>query len=54
MGDCSPRLAQASCLERRRIEVSPSGYGLRWPLLDEDVAIEPLIARVEEVPAKTA
>jgi len=53
-GDCSPRLVQASYLERRRVEVSPSGYGLRWPLIDEDLAIEPLIAGAEEILTETA
>jgi hypothetical protein len=41
--ECSPRLAKASDLERNHIEVSPSGYGLHWPLLDEDLAITPLL-----------
>jgi len=33
---CSPTLARASWLERSRAEMSPSGYGIHWPLLDED------------------
>jgi hypothetical protein len=41
--DCSPRLAQASPLERSRAELSPSGYGIHWPLLDEDLAVGPLL-----------
>ena len=40
---CSGRLAQASPLERSRAELSPSGYGIHWPLIDEDLAVGPLV-----------
>lgn len=40
---CSPKLARAGWLERSRAELSPSGYGIHWPLLDEDLAIGPLL-----------
>jgi len=40
---CSARLAHASQTERDRAELSPSGYGIHWPLLDEDLAVGPLI-----------
>ena len=40
---CSERLAHASSLERSRAELSPSGYGIHWPLLDEDLAVGPLL-----------
>lgn len=40
---CSSRLAQASPLERSRAELSPSGYGIHWPLIDEDLAVGPLV-----------
>ena len=40
---CSARLAQASPLERSRAELSPSGYGIHWPLIDEDLAVGPLV-----------
>ena len=36
---CSPILAAASFEERRRAELSPGGYGIHWPLLDEDISI---------------
>ena len=39
----SPRLASASTLERERFEVSPSGYGIHWPLLDEDLSVDGLL-----------
>ena len=40
---CSQRLANASWLERSRAELSPSGYGIHWPLVDEDLAVGPLL-----------
>ena len=40
---CSDRLAHASQAERDRAELSPSGYGIRWPLIDEDLAVGPLV-----------
>lgn len=40
---CSPRLAKASAAQRARMEISPSGYGIHWPEIDEDLAITPLI-----------
>ncbi|HLH00479.1 MAG TPA: DUF2442 domain-containing protein [Bryobacteraceae bacterium] len=41
---CSERLARASAIERCRAELSPSGYGIHWPLLDEDLAVGPLLS----------
>jgi hypothetical protein len=44
---CSERLAHGSLLERSQAELSPSGYGIHWRLLDEDLADGPLLqARV--------
>lgn len=40
---CSERLAHASPLERSQAELSPSGYGINWRLLDEDLAVGPLL-----------
>lgn len=40
---CSERLAHASQAERDRAELSPSGYGIHWPLIDEDLAVGPLV-----------
>jgi hypothetical protein len=45
--DCSPRLAKAADSQRRFLEVSPSGYGIHWPEVDEDLAITPLLKRAE-------
>lgn len=39
----SQRLARATPRQRECIEVSPSGYGLHWPEVDEDLSIDGLI-----------
>jgi hypothetical protein len=39
----SSRLVRASQKERENVEISPSGYGLHWPELDEDLSIDGLI-----------
>lgn len=39
----SSRLLAASPAERARYEVSPSGYGIHWPLIDEDLSIDGLL-----------
>ncbi len=39
----SPSLENASEKEKNTFEVSPSGYGIHWPLLDEDISIDGLL-----------
>jgi hypothetical protein len=39
----SHRLARATQRQRERVEVSPSGYGLHWPEVDEDLSVDGLI-----------
>lgn len=39
----SKTLAAASDEERNMYEISPSGYGIHWPLLDEDVSVSALL-----------
>lgn len=39
----SLKLKNASDLERNFYKISPSGYGIHWPLIDEDLAIESLL-----------
>jgi len=41
--DISPKLRKAGKKERELFEISPSGYGIHWPLLDEDISVEALI-----------
>jgi len=40
---CSPRFAAATPEQRRRAELSPGGYGIHWPLLDEDISVGGLV-----------
>ena len=39
----SKRLECASDLERNLFNISPSGYGIHWPLIDEDISIDALL-----------
>lgn len=41
--DMSSRLSAASEQEKNTFEVSPSGYGFHWPLLDEDLSVDGLL-----------
>jgi len=43
LADISSRLSTASTMERAKFEISPSGYGIHWPLLDEDLSIDGLL-----------
>jgi hypothetical protein len=40
---CSERLASATEEERLNAELSPGGYGIHWPLIDEDLSINGLL-----------
>ncbi len=42
----SSALLNASDIERETFEISPSGYGIYWPLLDEDMSIDGLLGVV--------
>jgi len=39
----SKKLLSANELERKLYKISPSGYGIHWPLIDEDLSVEALI-----------
>lgn len=54
IAEISKRLSNASGFERERFEISPSGYGIHWPLLDEDISIDGLLGITHELPAKKA
>jgi hypothetical protein len=41
--DISEKLANASEKERNDFKISPSGYGIHWPLLDEDLSINGML-----------
>lgn len=46
--DLSPRLAVASEEELKDFEITPSGYGIHWEKIDEDIS---LISLLETRPA---
>ena len=39
----SKRLLKATKKERETYKVSPSGYGIHWPLIDEDLSVDALL-----------
>lgn len=41
--DISPILANSSEKEKNNYKVSSSGYGIHWPLIDEDISIDGLL-----------
>jgi hypothetical protein len=43
LSDISTKLAKASDQERNDFKISPSGYGIHWRLLDEDLSINGLL-----------
>ena len=43
LNQVSPILEKASDEERVAFDISPYGYGIYWPLLDEDISIDGLL-----------
>ena len=43
LAEQTKRLREASEVQLTNIEVSPSGYGLHWPDIDEDLSVDGLI-----------
>jgi hypothetical protein len=39
----SSKLLSATELQRGFYKISPSGYGIHWPLIDEDLSVEAII-----------
>ncbi len=46
--ELSPLLAAAKEEELNEFEVSPSGYGIHWPLIDEDISLDGLLGIVHK------
>jgi hypothetical protein len=44
-----PRIEQATPAQRLLVEISPSGAGLHWPELDEDISVEGLLGGLPDV-----
>jgi len=49
ISDASNKLAKASDLDRNDYKVSPSGYGIHWNRLDEDLSINGLLKLARSV-----
>ena len=47
--DASDKLAKASDFDRNDYKVSPSGYGIHWNRLDEDLSINGLLKLARSV-----
>jgi hypothetical protein len=39
----SRKLKNATDLQRNFYKVSPSGYGIHWPLIDEDLSVDAIL-----------
>ena len=46
----SKKLATATQAQLEDFIIAPSGYGIHWPQLDEDLAIDPMIGIQHEAP----
>ncbi len=46
----SKRLAEASDTQVNDFSICPAGYGIHWPQVDEDLAIDPMIGIQHEMP----
>lgn len=45
----SHRLLHAEVWQRQLFDISPSGYGIHWPVLDEDLSIDGLLRTHHEL-----
>jgi hypothetical protein len=43
LAQISTKLLAADDMQRMIYKISPSGYGIHWPLLDEDISVEALV-----------
>jgi Protein of unknown function (DUF2442) len=41
----SKKLESATNIERNLYKISPSGYGIHWPLIDEDLSVDSLLKK---------
>jgi hypothetical protein len=52
--EISRRLFDASAEQRSAYEVSPSGYGIHWPLIDEDLSVDGLLGIRHTIPERAS
>jgi len=41
--EVSEKLSRADDFQRKFYKISPSGYGIHWPLIDEDLSVAALL-----------
>jgi hypothetical protein len=46
--EISDKLAKADEKERNNFHVSPSGYGIHWPTIDEDLSVNGLLSHLKK------
>lgn len=46
----SSKLASLPVESREQFEVSPSGYGIHWPVCDEDLSVDALLGIEHQAP----
>jgi Protein of unknown function (DUF2442) len=39
----SKKLAEATLVEKKYYKISPAGYGVHWPLIDEDLSLNGIL-----------
>ena len=44
----SAKLKTANELQRKLYKVSPSGYGIHWPLIDEDLSVDAILKKADK------
>jgi len=54
IGAESERLRNATQKQKENFEISPAGYGIHWPDVDEDLSIDGLIGVKHAPPLVTA
>ena len=47
INEISEKLAKADESSRNNFQISPSGYGIHWPSLDEDLSINGLLNQLK-------
>lgn len=46
IANVSKKLDTANDIQRSFFKISPSGYGIHWPLIDEDLSVDALLKEV--------
>ena len=52
LAQISSRLASASQSDQQNYNISPSGYGIHWPSIDEDLSIDGLLGITHKPPRR--